>query len=127
MANMRVHELAKELNISTKEIIDILSNETKTYKTMSGLGEAEISQVKKKFAPVQKNAASEKEAPVKALAEHKNSVEHKAADKPEDKKSHISQVYFPQNSNDRRNGQSDKRRQDGNRSENGQSYQNRNN
>lgn len=29
MANMRVHELAKELNISSKEVIDILSNDEK--------------------------------------------------------------------------------------------------
>ena len=37
MANMRVHELAKELNITTKDIADLLDNNNKTYKTMSGL------------------------------------------------------------------------------------------
>ena len=31
MANMRVHELAKELNISSKAITDILSNADKKY------------------------------------------------------------------------------------------------
>ena len=49
MANMRVHELAKELNISSKEIIETLNNDTKTYKSVSGLGEAEITIIKNKF------------------------------------------------------------------------------
>ena len=42
MANMRVHELAKELNISSKAITDMLSNADKKYTAMSGLGESEI-------------------------------------------------------------------------------------
>ena len=37
MANMRVHELAKELNISSKEIIETLSNDTKKYTASNGL------------------------------------------------------------------------------------------
>ena len=32
MANMRVYELAKELNITTKDIADLLDNNNKTYK-----------------------------------------------------------------------------------------------
>ena len=51
MANMRVHELAKELNITSKDITDMLSNSEKTYKSVSGLTDAEISSVRKKFAP----------------------------------------------------------------------------
>ena len=43
MANMRVHELAKELNITSKDITDMLSNSEKTYKSVSGLTDAEIS------------------------------------------------------------------------------------
>lgn len=49
MANMRVHELAKELNISSKAITDMLSNADKKYTAMSGLGESEINSVKSKF------------------------------------------------------------------------------
>ena len=45
MANMRVHELAKELNITSKDITDMLSNSEKTYKSVSGLTDAEISSV----------------------------------------------------------------------------------
>lgn len=48
MANMRVHELAKELNISSKDITDMLSNNEKKYTAMSGLGEAEINSSKRK-------------------------------------------------------------------------------
>ena len=46
MANMRVHELAKELNITSKDITDMLSNSEKTYKSVSGLTDAEISSVR---------------------------------------------------------------------------------
>ena len=48
---MRVHELAKELGIKSNEIIDMLSNSEKSYKTVSGLTEDEIKKVKGKFKP----------------------------------------------------------------------------
>ena len=164
MASMRVHELAKELNISTKEIIDTLSNEAKAYKPMSGLGENEISQIKKKYSsakpsqakPVQaKEAAPKAKTPAKVASSldlpvnkvhTKEEIEkaeaakanaakisaEKAAEAAEKKPHNISQVYFPQNSSDRRNGQSGQRRPEGNRNDNGQGtsqngYQNRNN
>ena len=77
---MRVHELAKELGIKSNEIIDMLSNSEKSYKTVSGLTEDEIKKVKSKFKPVK--------------------AETKPEAKPEEKKEkHISQVVFPQNSN----------------------------
>lgn len=46
MANMRVYELAKELNITTKDIADLLDNNNKTYKTMSGLNDDEVAKVR---------------------------------------------------------------------------------
>lgn len=49
MANMRVYELAKELNITTKDIADLLDNNNKTYKTMSGLNDDEVAKVRGKF------------------------------------------------------------------------------
>ena len=55
MANMRVHELAKELNITSKDITDMLSNSEKTYKSVSGLTDEEVMSVRKKFAPAPKN------------------------------------------------------------------------
>ena len=61
MANMRVHELAKELNISSKAITDILSNADKKYTAMSGLGESEINSVKSKFTKAAGNTANKSE------------------------------------------------------------------
>lgn len=130
MANMRVYELAKELNITTKDIADLLDNGEKSYKIMSGLNDEEIARVRSKFG--QKNTAAQQ--PVKQknekaneakMAENTtkkdNSVQNTSkqsenknkageskssapvsSDKNEnrggDKKSHVSQLYFPQNS-----------------------------
>lgn len=77
MANMRVHELAKELNISSKEIIETLSNDTKKYTASNGLTDSEITSIRSKFG----KKAAQPEKP-------------KTEAKQEDKKSHISQVYF---------------------------------
>ena len=100
MANMRVHELAKELNISSKEIIETLSNDTKKYTASNGLTDSEITSIRSKFG----KKAAQPEKP-------------KAEAKQEDKKSHISQVYFPQNStkapgNDTRKGNQNQTKND---------------
>ena len=141
MANMRVHELAKELNISSKDITDMLSNNEKKYTAMSGLGEAEINSVKGKFKakPVASNNAVKSE-PKKAeernvkiqennkLEEKKVNIEKKEQIKSEDVKAsaekktsaqdgdkkHISQVYFPQNSQKSDNRERNNNRRDGN-------------
>ena len=138
MANMRVHELAKELNISSKAITDILSNVDKKYTAMSGLGESEINSVKSKFTKAAGNTANKSE-PKKAEEKQVKSEENKnikAQDKTGNKseqntqdtkaantskdvdKKHISQVYFPQNSQ-----KTDSRDRNNNRDNN----QNRNN
>ena len=141
MANMRVHELAKELNISSKDITDMLSNNEKKYTAMSGLGEAEINSVKGKFKakPVASNNAVKSE-PKKAeernvkiqennkVEEKKVNTEKKEQIKSEDVKAsaekktsaqdgdkkHISQVYFPQNSQKSDNRERNNNRRDGN-------------
>ena len=138
MANMRVHELAKELNITSKAITDILSNADKKYTAMSGLGESEINSVKSKFTKAAGNTANKSE-PKKAEEKQVKSEENKnikAQDKTGNKseqntqdtkaantskdvdKKHISQVYFPQNSQ-----KTDSRDRNNNRDNN----QNRNN
>ena len=138
MANMRVHELAKELNISSKAITDMLSNADKKYTAMSGLGESEINSVKSKFTKAAGNTANKSE-PKKAEEKQVKSEENKnikAQDKTGNKseqntqdtkaantskdvdKKHISQVYFPQNSQ-----KTDSRDRNNNRDNN----QNRNN
>ena len=156
MANMRVHELAKELNITTKDINEVLGKE---YKPMNGLTDDEASAVRSRYsksgaktegtktegakAEAAKNdtvkadaiknesakqdtakvageksdiANSEKtaetktesvkkEQPQEANAKAESNQAAKAGDKgdkkeekAEEKKSHISQVFFPQNS-----------------------------
>ncbi len=130
MANMRVHELAKELNISSKEVIDILSNDEKTYKTMSGLKDEEIAKVRNKLTKKTENTQpkaevkpqnNEKKPVVKqeVKPEVKADNKNKSVQQAEDKK-HISKVYFPQNSqrgdqprNDRNNDRNDRNNQSG--------------
>lgn len=128
MASMRVHELAKELNISSKDIIEILNSETKTYKTMSGLGDSEIATVRGRFGKTQKPDAAvrkssqerretnsvpktarpaEKEKDVKAAVRPSAETPPKQNGQGSEKKSHISQVYFPQNST--KSGHADRR------------------
>ena len=46
---MRVHELAKQLDISSKDICQFLTTDEKVYKTMSGITEEEAERVRAKF------------------------------------------------------------------------------
>ena len=85
---MRVHELAKELGIQSKEIIEMLSNAEKSYKTVSGLTDDEINKVKNKFKG---NKSSKAET---AKSENKGEAKNDSK-----KEKHISSVVFPQNSN----------------------------
>lgn len=114
MANMRVHELAKELNISSKEIIETLNNDTKTYKSVSGLGEAEITIIKNKFGKgksvKEDNKTPEKiKTAVKSTEAVKETKSVEVKNTEEDKKAHISQVFYPQNSKNRNDRNSDNR------------------
>ena len=147
MANMRVHELAKELNISSKDITDMLSSNEKKYTAMSGLGENEINNVKSRFkAKAVADNSTVKTEPKKAeernvkveekinkTEENKIKSETKEKIKPDDAKAsaekknvaqdgdkkHISQVYFPQNSQ-----KSDNRDRNNNRRDNNGGYRN---
>ena len=134
MANMRVHELAKELNITSKDITDMLSNSEKTYKSVSGLTDAEISSVRKKFAPAPKAENKPAAQPAKQSQPVKNDnrdnrqqnqtpkqsqqgTQNKSGNA--DDKKHISQVYFPQNSSRDKNPRRDNNNRDGQRDNNG--------
>ena len=97
---MRVLDLANEVNISSKEFIETLSNDTKKYTASNGLTDSEITSIRSKFG----KKAAQPEKP-------------KTEAKQEDKKSHISQVYFPQNStkapgNDTRKGNQNQTKND---------------
>lgn len=85
---MRVHELAKQIDVSSKDICQFLSTEDKLYKTMSGLTKEEEDKVKKHF-----NKSVEKAKEKSVL------VKEKKEEKTEEKTEHkISKLYFPQNS-----------------------------
>lgn len=76
---MRVHELAKEMNKTNKEVLDVLQEKNIEVKShMSSLSEEEIEAVKKSFT-------------------EKNGKEEKAGEEAP-KKKHIVQVFRPQNS-----------------------------
>ena len=102
MAKMKVHELAKELNVQSKDVVEYLkNNNVEVASHMSVLDEKAASMVKNKFG--------KKENTVK-----KDDGE-KTAERPK-KKASISAVYNPQNSKmgNRRGGQ---KGQSGNRSD----------
>ena len=102
MAKMKVHELAKELNVQSKDVVEYLkNNNVEVASHMSVLDEKAASMVKNKFG--------KKENTVK-----KDDSE-KTAERPK-KKASISAVYNPQNSKmgNRRGGQ---KGQSGNRSD----------
>ena len=114
MAKMRVHELAKELDIKSQTIIEMLSTTEYAVKSVqSGLEEAAQELVRKKFAsPVEaKPVQEEKKETVekKDAAEKKETVEEKESAEKKDavekadgtkerpkKKSSISAVYNAQ-------------------------------
>ena len=117
MAKMRVHELAKELNIKSQEIIDALSTTEYAVKSASsGLEDDAQKVVRSKFtkkdaAPKAAPKAEEKAAPAPKAEEKKSTPkteEKKAEDGKErpKKKSSISAVFNAQYSKQsRRPGQ----------------------
>ena len=65
---MRVHELAKKLNISSKEICQFLSTSEKTYTAANGLTDEEEKRVKDRYekgakAPVKEDKAEKEVKP----------------------------------------------------------------
>ncbi|MDE5781037.1 MAG: translation initiation factor IF-2 [Lachnospiraceae bacterium] len=96
MANIRVHELAKQINKDTKEIKKVLLEhgiEVKSH--MSSIDEKAVEIVKMALGVVEASAAKVEE---KAKETGKKIDKDRKQPKKEEKKSHISQVYNPQNS-----------------------------
>ena len=95
---MRVYELAKELNISSKDIADVLDTADKKYTSMNGLSDEEVSKIRSRYG--KKN-----ETPVKAESKPESkpdtSVQVTASGNQSEVKKEepkVSQVFFPQNS-----------------------------
>ena len=83
---MRVHELAKELNINSKELLEFLSSKNEKIKTSSNsVSEDEIALAKKQFVkkeqkPVTENKPEFKEA--KEVKETKEQTKEESAQAP---------------------------------------------
>jgi translation initiation factor IF-2 len=87
MAKMRVHELAKELNIKSQDIIDTLSTTDFAVKSASsGVEDAAQDVVRKKFGKKQEPKAAEKKPAEKKPAEKKPAENKSAEKKPAEKK-----------------------------------------
>ena len=98
MAKVRVHELAKELDIQSKDIIKFLEEKNITGKVAnSSIEDDVISMVKEKFSG-KTEKAEKAEKPVKEEKNEKEaSNEQKSGERPK-KKSSITAVFNPQNS-----------------------------
>ncbi len=132
---MRVYELSKQLEVTSKEVINVLKeNNIDVQNHMSSINDEAIAIVKKAFTKAASKAEPKKEAPkaepkteVKKeapKAETKTEVKKEApkaeAKKEEPKKSHISQIYNPQNSGGYRDNRDNRKpfNKDGNRDSN---------
>ncbi|MBQ3546103.1 MAG: translation initiation factor IF-2 [Lachnospiraceae bacterium] len=104
MADLRVHELAKQLNVDSKVVKKILTeNGIEVKSHMSSISKEAVEIVKKAVTGNSSvdNKAEEKKKEVKqdtVKADEPKKEEVKNADKTEQPKSHITQVYNPQNS-----------------------------
>ncbi|MBE5963736.1 MAG: translation initiation factor IF-2 [Lachnospira sp.] len=132
---MRVYELSKQLEVTSKEVINVLKeNNIDVQNHMSSINDEAIAIVKKAFTKAASKEEPKKEAPkaepkteVKKeapKAETKTEVKKEApkaeSKKEEPKKSHISQIYNPQNSGGYRDNRDNRKpfNKDGNRDSN---------
>ena len=101
---MRVHELAKELNINSKELLEFLSSKNEKIKTSSNsVSEDEIALAKKQFVKKEQKPVTENkpEKEAKEAKETKEQPKEESAQAPKQDapvKKKIVSVYNPQNS-----------------------------
>ena len=120
MAKVRVHELAKELDIQSKDIIKFLEEKNITGKVAnSSIEDDVISMVKEKFSGKTEKTAETKETKETNKEENKDK---KAAER-QKKKSSITAVFNPQNSKTAPKRSQQGGRQDGNRQQHSQNDQ----
>ena len=122
MSNIRVHELAKQLGKDSKDILKVLAEhgiEAKTH--MSSITEEPAMLVKKEFSPKAGGSENRKQEPVRSKGKPESG--QKPARKPEgkepEKKSHITQVYNPQNSGNNNKPKQNKKNNNHNNHKNG--------
>ena len=95
---MRVHELAKELNINSKDLVDYLSSKNDKIKSsMNSVTEEDIDMAKKHFAPKPAKPVAEAKPAEEKQTEAKTADEKSSEEKKPVKKKIVA-VYNPQNS-----------------------------
>ncbi len=137
MSKMRVHELAKQLEKDSKDIITILKEKGVEVKNhMSSITDEDVEYVQKKFSGAKKKVAeivsekvvkkeeikkpeAKKEEPKKQEVRKEEPKKNAPSESSEQKKSHITKVFNPQNST--RNNNTN------NYQNNNSNYNNRNN
>ncbi len=102
---MRVYELAKELNISSKDIADVLDTADKKYTSMNGLSDEEVKKIRNRYGkktetPVKAEPKTESKPDTSAQAKEAPKEGTASGNQSEVKKEEpkVSQVFFPQNS-----------------------------
>lgn len=102
---MRVYELAKELNISSKDIADVLDTADKKYTSMNGLNDEEVSKIRSRYGkktetPVKAEPKTESKPDTSAQVKEASKEGAASGNQSEVKKEEpkVSQVFFPQNS-----------------------------
>ena len=98
---MRVYELAKELNISSKDIADVLDTADKKYTSMNGLSDEEVSKIRSRYGkknetPVKAESKPESKPDTSVQVKEGTASGNQSEVKKEEPK--VSQVFFPQNS-----------------------------
>ena len=117
MSNIRVHELAKQLGKDSKDILKVLAEhgiEAKTH--MSSITEETAVLVKKELDPNAGGSGNNKQEPVKSKGKPESGQKpaRTAEAKEPEKKSHITQVYNPQNSGNNNNPKQNKKNNNNN-------------
>ena len=119
MAKQKIHELAKELNKTSKDIIEVLAKNGVEGKThASALEDGQIEMVKKAFAPKAEDAKTEEAPKKKKIIALYNSQNSKAGVKPNPQKKENERRPRPENGERRPRPQDGERRprpQDGER------------
>ena len=67
MAKMRVHEVAKELDVKSKDVVEFLAGEGVEVKAQSSIEDDNIEKVRKHFGGAAKKADDKEEKPTRQL------------------------------------------------------------
>ena len=87
MAKMRVHEVAKELDVKSKDVVEFLAGEGVEVKAQSSIEDDNIEKVRKHFGGASKKADDKKEEkPKKSTAKKKAEPKEEKAEEKEEAK-----------------------------------------